>query len=362
MTPLYHCLAVRIANATDSCESGSTTSGPIAAAQGFVAATTPSGAAHLNSVHIIAIGFTSSNAALDLVARAGGTTAAHYINDEAALESTLNTIASSLVPSVSVTGSTTVCTNGTAGTATETNASAWGFRTVSGGAVTAIPGATNATYLIRGSDFPGVGTFYLVAGSCSFGSVSDEITVTVTAPPAATISAPSQVVAGRSATASVADAGAGASYTWSVSGATFSGQGSRTISFTAGASGSVMLGVSVQNAVGCVSSNSQSVLIVAPFTDDPLVTGSTIIKAAHLTEIRDSTNYIRSKGGLPAVMWTDTAAPGLVIQASQIIEVRNALTPALMALGTTPTYTDPNLGPGNIVKAVHVQEIRDYTR
>jgi len=73
-------------------------------------------------------------------------------------------------------------------------------------------------------------------------------------------------------------------------------------------------------------------------------------------------NYVRSKAGMAASTWIDPAAPGLLIKASQIIEVRNALTPALTALGTTPTYTDPNLMPGDIVKAAHVQEIRDYTR
>jgi hypothetical protein len=62
------------------------------------------------------------------------------------------------------------------------------------------------------------------------------------------------------------------------------------------------------------------------------------------------------------VTWADAATPGLAIKASHIIELRNALTPALTAFNITATYTDPNLGQGDGVKAIHIQEIREYTR
>lgn len=98
------------------------------------------------------------------------------------------------------------------------------------------------------------------------------------------------------------------------------------------------------------------------FTDDSLVPGSTVIKAVHLVEVRDSVNALRTRASLMPVAWTDVAASGLTIKAVHIIELRNALTPALTALGRTATYTDPSLTSGNVVKAIHIQEIREYTR
>src|SRR6185295_961439 len=67
-------------------------------------------------------------------------------------------------------GSTTVCpTMGcTAGTVTESHdaevaaALQWGFRSFAGGHIKPIAGETGAAYLIRGTDFPGSGTYRLV--------------------------------------------------------------------------------------------------------------------------------------------------------------------------------------------------------
>lgn len=98
------------------------------------------------------------------------------------------------------------------------------------------------------------------------------------------------------------------------------------------------------------------------FTDDPLVAGITIIKAIHLSEVRDAVNMMRARAGLVAATWTDAAASSLTVKAVHVTELRNALTPALTALMRSATYTDPNLAPGNIIKALHIQEIRDYTK
>jgi serine protease AprX len=94
---------------------------------------------------------------------------------------------------INVNGSTTVCPTCTGGTATATDTGGgpathqWGFRTVSGGAVTNIAGETATTYLIDGNDFPGVGTYFLVetttsTAGCGAPLVSNEVTVTVSVP------------------------------------------------------------------------------------------------------------------------------------------------------------------------------------
>jgi hypothetical protein len=98
---------------------------------------------------------------------------------------------------ISVAGSTTIgspCLGGTA-TVTEvgggTSSRQWGYRTVSGGAITNIPGQTGGSYQLNCADFPGAGTYFLVERStpgCGSPLVSNEITVTVTTgPPPVTV-------------------------------------------------------------------------------------------------------------------------------------------------------------------------------
>ena len=61
----------------------------------------------------------------------------------------------------------------------------WGYRTVSGsGAITTIPGENSDTYVLKGANFPGPGTYYVVVTTtptCGVATVSSEWTVTVTA-------------------------------------------------------------------------------------------------------------------------------------------------------------------------------------
>ena len=94
---------------------------------------------------------------------------------------------------VNVVGNTNVCPTCTGGTATVTDTGGgpashqWGFRTVSGGAITNIPGETGTSYVIDGNDFPGVGTYFLVEtttsnAGCGAPIVSNEVTITVAVP------------------------------------------------------------------------------------------------------------------------------------------------------------------------------------
>jgi hypothetical protein len=58
----------------------------------------------------------------------------------------------------------------------------WGYRTASGGAVTGMPGETGDLYVLKGSSFPGPGTYYVVVTTvptCGPPAVSSEIAVTV---------------------------------------------------------------------------------------------------------------------------------------------------------------------------------------
>jgi RHS repeat-associated protein len=96
------------------------------------------------------------------------------------------------------------------------------------------------------------------------------------------------------------------------------------------------------------------------FTDDPLVAGTTLIKAIHVTELRSAINLLRTRAGLATVTWAETVSAGVQVKASHITEMRTRLEEARTALGlAATTYTDPGLTVGTLVKAAHIQEIRD---
>ncbi len=92
------------------------------------------------------------------------------------------------------------------------------------------------------------------------------------------------------------------------------------------------------------------------FTDDPLVAGVTVIKAIHMTELRTAVNALRGEQGLAAFAFAEAVAPGTVVKASHILELRSALTPALVAPAYSPTVA------GDVIRAIHVQELRNYAR
>jgi sugar lactone lactonase YvrE len=179
----------------------------------------------------------------------------------------------SVVASTSTTG---VCAGGTNGTATASVTGGmgvtyqWGYRTASGGAIAPISGETSATYTIDGTDLGGTGTRWLVVTvtpSCGVPTVSNQLPLDVTPTPDATISAGSGVFANSTGNfASVADAGAGATYTWGITNGTITaGQGTRSIAYTAGASGTVAFTVTISRN-GCAPGGNANVPIQARAT------------------------------------------------------------------------------------------------
>ena len=84
-------------------------------------------------------------------------------------------------------------------------------------------------------------------------------------PSASVISVPSQACAEATGlTASVPDSGAGATYTWSITNGTIdSGQGTRSVSWTAGQAGTAVLAVTIRVAAGCEVSGSARVPVNA---------------------------------------------------------------------------------------------------
>lgn len=96
------------------------------------------------------------------------------------------------------------------------------------------------------------------------------------------------------------------------------------------------------------------------FTDDPLASGATQIRAVHLTELRQAVNAVRRTAGLTPLGVDGTVAAGLVVRAQHVGDLRTGLGEARIAAGLPSlNFTDPTLTAGlTTVKAAHVQELR----
>lgn len=106
-------------------------------------------------------------------------------------------------------------------------------------------------------------------------------------------------------------------------------------------------------------SNIDSALL---YTDPTITAGTTKIKLAHFTEMRDSVNALRAMAGLMPFAFDGTFGANGVIRASHMTALRNAAAQARTALGMiAATFTDASLT-GVPVKRVHVIEIRNAAK
>jgi len=120
----------------------------------------------------------------------------------------------------------------------------------------------------------------------------------------------------------------------------------------------------VKAVCGATTSASSSLDIATTiiFTDDPLAAGVTVVKAVHLSQLRQAVNAVRTAAGLSGAVVTDSASAGVLIKAVHITELRTALDAARSPLGlSTGGYTD-SITAGTLVNAVHFQELRNRTK
>jgi hypothetical protein len=141
-----------------------------------------------------------------------------------------------------------------------------------------------------------------------------------------------------------------------------------TLSATPG-SGSIFLGWTgdCTGTGACTLTLSQARAVTARFSallfaDDPLVVRATLVKAAHVLELRTAIDTLRTRAGLLPFDWTDpTLSPRLTpVLGSHLLELRTALSQAYAAAGRpTPIYAEPTItARATPIKAAHLTELR----
>lgn len=172
----------------------------------------------------------------------------------------------------------------------------------------------------------------LTDGNGCAGTSSGSATITVQP-----LAAPTGVIATATSTSQV-------QVTWAHSGSAdrfdvfrdgvFAGS-STTLSFTnSGLLASKSYVYTVKAVVGTASSPSSNPDLATTilFTDDPLVAGTTAIKAVHITQLQTAVNAVRGAAGWSPLTFS-SVSPGTVATATHIQELRNALATARSALG-----------------------------
>ena len=98
------------------------------------------------------------------------------------------------------------------------------------------------------------------------------------------------------------------------------------------------------------------------FTDDPILPGSTPVRAIHFAELRTRIDALRRRAALAPFAWTDPVltAGATPVRLAHLIELREALAEAYAAAGrATPVWTDAAPAAGTtLIRAAHVTELR----
>lgn len=97
------------------------------------------------------------------------------------------------------------------------------------------------------------------------------------------------------------------------------------------------------------------------FSDDPVGSGITPVRAIHMTELQNAVNAVRATAGMGPAVFT-AITPGVAVEATHLDAIRSALAQARAQLGlTTATYTQPSIT-GWTITAAHVNETRGGVR
>jgi subtilisin family serine protease len=95
--------------------------------------------------------------------------------------------------------------------------------------------------------------------------------------------------------------------------------------------------------------------------DDPIVPFVTIIRGAHVADLRRAIDAVRQAAGLGR-LWTDYTPPGGLIRASHLVELRDRLNEARAAMQLPAVQWSDPVDAGQLPRARSVNELRDGVR
>ncbi|HEY2324746.1 MAG TPA: IPT/TIG domain-containing protein, partial [Thermoanaerobaculia bacterium] len=248
-------------------------------------------------------------------------------------------------PTVTPGGPTTFCSGGSV---TLTSSSASGNQWYLNGAP--IGGQTSQTYVASAA---GDYTVVVTATGCS-SAASAATTVTVNPNPNATITAPSAVSSGSPGNiASVASAGAGATYNWSITNGTITGgTGANSVAFTAGATGTLTLQVTVTTGAGCADTKSANVNVGLPAVTVTSVAPATGSINGQTAVSVNGTGFLSGA----TVTFGGTGATSVVVVSATKI---TAVTPAHSAGSVNVTVTNTNTSAGTLTNGYTYAQLFD---
>ena len=91
--------------------------------------------------------------------------------------------------------------------------------------------------------------------------------------------------------------------------------------------------------------------------DDPIVPKSTLIRGAHIVDLRRAIDAIRHAAGLPPA-WTNYDAPNGLITAATFTEIRDRLNEARSVVQLPIVNFTNSVAPGALIRAADVQKLR----
>jgi hypothetical protein len=103
---------------------------------------------------------------------------------------------------------------------------------------------------------------------------------------------------------------------------------------------------------------------IASFADDPTAPRATTVRAAHLIELRHYVDELRLRAALGRFAWTDpTLVPGVTtIKTAHLAELRSSLTAVYAAVGREAPSFNAAAAPGSVITAASIAELRAAVR
>lgn len=128
--------------------------------------------------------------------------------------------------------------------------------------------------------------------------------------------------------------------------------------------GGACAGTSPQCAVTISDALAVTATFAAVFTDAALVQGSTVIRAAHLTELRGAVDTLRAARGLMPVGWGEPIAAGVtIVRATHLVELRGAIDDVYRGDGlAVPAWGPAPVETVTPIAAAHIEELRAAIR